>query len=98
MKREDAADLANELMIHFGIAQQGWTFAWMDRKRTLGLCRYTTMEILLSRSYVDLNSERNVEQTIRHEIAHALAGSGAGHGALWIDVAYQCGVDEDRKS
>lgn len=96
MKREDAADLAHELMTEFGLIEKGWRFGWMNRKRTLGLCRYSTMQILLSRGYVDLNNERNVEQTIRHEIAHALAGNGAGHGPLWVSMAYQCGVTDPK--
>lgn len=96
MKREDAEVLAHELMTEFGLIQKGWRFGWMTRKRTLGLCRYSTMEILLSVGYVDLNSEDNVEQTIRHEIAHALAGHGAAHGPMWVSMAYQCGVIDPR--
>lgn len=96
MKREDAADLAHELMTEFGLIQKGWRFNWMDRKRTLGLCRYSTMEILLSSGYVDLNNERSVEQTIRHEIAHALAGYAASHGPMWVSMAYQCGVTDPK--
>lgn len=96
MKREDARDLANELMAHFGILQKGWTFGWINRKRTLGLCRYSTQQILLSVSHVDLNERYHVEQTIRHEIAHALAGNEAAHGPVWVGMAYECGVDNPK--
>lgn len=92
MKREDARDLAHELMAEFGLLQKGWRFAWMSTKRLLGQCQYGSMEIKLSGPYTDLNTASHVEQTIRHEIAHALAGYGAAHGPDWVSMAYQCGV------
>lgn len=80
------------LMWEFGLTQRGWTFRWMNRKATLGLCKYGPMELLLSRSFVDLNTDDTVDQVCRHEIAHALAGHEAAHGPEWVGMAYQCGV------
>jgi predicted SprT family Zn-dependent metalloprotease len=92
MKRHEAAAMMTRLMTEFGLTQQGWSFRWMTRKKTLGLCQYFPKYLLLSTSFVDLNDEDVVEQVCRHEIAHALAGVDAGHGPVWQATAIQCGV------
>ena len=92
MKRHEAAAMMIRLMGEFGLIEKGWTFRWMTRKRTLGLCEYFPKYLLLSTSLVDLNDEDVVEQVCRHEIAHALAGHKAGHGPIWQATAIQCGV------
>ena len=61
----------------------GWKFKWSAAHTTLGLCRYSTKTIFLSKSISAINSEEEVVDTILHEIAHALAGSGHGHDAVW---------------
>lgn len=78
-------------MAQHNLPADGWTFSWMKRARTLGLCKYRTRQILLSESYVDLNDVDHVEQTILHEIAHALT-PGARHGAEWVAKARELGV------
>lgn len=92
MKREEAAAMMTRLMGEFDLIDKGWTFAWMSRRRTLGLCKYGPRQLLLSTVLVDHNSEDVVEQVCRHEIAHALAGHQAAHGPEWISMAYKCGV------
>jgi len=84
--------MMNHLMGEFGLIEKGWSFRWMTRKRTLGLCEYGPKYLLLSTSFVDLNDVDVVEQVCRHEIAHALAGHKAGHGPVWQAIAIQCGV------
>lgn len=80
------------LIEEFGLTEKGWTFQWMRRARTLGLCEYGPKYLLLSTSFVDLNEPDVVEQVCRHEIAHALAGHKAAHGPYWQAIAIQCGV------
>ena len=84
--------MMTRLMQEFDLTEQGWTFSWMRRKKTLGLCWHQARVLQLSTSFVDLNVEDVVEQVCRHEIAHALAGHKAGHGPVWQAIAIQCGV------
>jgi predicted SprT family Zn-dependent metalloprotease len=95
MNRSEARDLAIRLIREYGLENDGWRFKWMNRSRTLGLCKYRSQEILLSASYVDLNDADHVEQTIRHEIAHALT-PGAKHGPEWVGMAYHLGVRDPK--
>lgn len=92
MKLEDARRHTIQLMEDHGLTQQGWTFGWMNAKRTLGRCYYGRLLIVLSRPFVEMNDLPTVEQTILHEIAHALAGYNAGHGIEWQNVARSIGV------
>ena len=91
MNREEAAQMMTALLKEHGLWEQGWRFAWMNRMRTLGLCKYGPKELLLSVAYVDRHDREHVEQTCRHEIAHALT-PGAKHGPEWQAVAIQLGV------
>jgi hypothetical protein len=67
----------------FGLTAAGWTFAFNDRRRSLGYCRFPSRgrpgRVELSRHHVRKNPLGAVENTLRHEIAHALAGE-PGHG------------------
>jgi predicted SprT family Zn-dependent metalloprotease len=73
-----------------------WSFAWNNRRRGFGLCRYDCRQIELSCHLVALNSETEVRDTILHEIAHALAGPRAGHGRLWQIQAHAIGCNAER--
>lgn len=79
------------LLKEHGLYDQGWRFAWMNRMRTLGLCKYGPKQLLLSVAYVDRHDEEHVRQTCLHEVAHALT-PGAKHGPEWVGIAYQLGV------
>jgi len=61
----------------------GWGFAWDDAKRRIGVCKYSTRTIGLSRPGVRLASEETVLDTILHEIAHAQVGGQHGHDNVW---------------
>lgn len=91
MNRAEAAAMMTALIKEHRLDEQGWSFAWMNRMRTLGLCKYGPKELLLSLPYVDRHDRDHVDQTCRHEIAHALT-PGAKHGPEWRAVAIQCGV------
>ncbi|MEM9915799.1 MAG: SprT-like domain-containing protein, partial [Planctomycetota bacterium] len=72
MDLPSAGQLALSLMQHHGLADAGWTFRFNQRKRSLGLCNYTTQRIELSAPFVTRNDEPEVRDVILHEIAHAL--------------------------
>ncbi|MEM6854739.1 MAG: SprT-like domain-containing protein [Planctomycetota bacterium] len=72
MDLPSAGQLALSLMQHHGLTGAGWTFRFNQRKRSLGLCNYTTQRIELSAPFVTRNDEPEVRDVILHEIAHAL--------------------------
>ena len=72
----------------------GWVFAFNNRKRALGVCKYRSRTIELSKFFIVNSPEDEVLQTILHEIAHAIAGHAAGHGWKWRQVARQIGVKD----
>lgn len=85
MDVQKAQDFANEQLVKWGLAQEGWVVAMSKRlKTTLGQC-YDDSEkrIEINFQYVSLNDENLVYDTILHEIAHALAGIEDGHGEVW---------------
>lgn len=83
MNLVDAKRLAEELLEFWGLADEGWTFAFDHAKRRFGQCSYTRRVISLSRHLTELNDRCQVEDTILHEIAHARAGSYNGHNYVW---------------
>lgn len=87
--------MMNALLREHGLDKQGWSFAWMNRMRTLGLCKYGPKEVLLSVPYVDRHDREHVDQTCRHEIAHALT-PGAKHGPEWVAIARELGVEDPK--
>ncbi|MEM1107600.1 MAG: SprT-like domain-containing protein [Planctomycetota bacterium] len=72
MDLPSAGQLAHALMQTHGLTADGWTFRFNQRKRTLGLCNYTTKRIELSAPFVARNDESEIRDVILHEIAHAL--------------------------
>lgn len=72
----------------------GYTFDWMNSKRTLGQCNYGKKLIRLSEHYVFHNDETLVKDTILHELAHAFnyhIYNGRGHGRSWKFCCVQIG-------
>jgi predicted SprT family Zn-dependent metalloprotease len=95
MTEYDIETLARDLIRHW-LGEGGWTFAWNNRKRTFGLCRYREKRIELSRVRMPSETREAIEQTILHEIAHALAGPEAKHGPDWKAAARRIGVINPR--
>jgi predicted SprT family Zn-dependent metalloprotease len=85
-------NIAIEEMEKWGLTALGWHFKYNNRKRALGVCKYRTKSIQISRHLVRLNEHAEIMDTIRHEIAHALAGSRAGHGPEWKRWAVKVGA------
>jgi predicted SprT family Zn-dependent metalloprotease len=94
MKLSDAQALAESLMIQHRLLfpDHGiWTFHWMDRANICGRCERGTKRILLSKYYVEHNSDDDIRNTILHEIAHAICPV-SGHGRLWKLTAISVGA------
>jgi predicted SprT family Zn-dependent metalloprotease len=70
----------------------GWSFGYSRARRMLGVCRYNSRRIEISRFYAENNPEAHVRDTLLHEIAHALAGHSAGHGPAWQECARRLGA------
>lgn len=91
-----ARTIALDLMSLHGLPARGWTFAFDNAKRRLGVCKYGTKQITISRFMVGAADEETVRQTMLHEIAHALVGKGAGHGPVWKAKAASIGYTGKR--
>lgn len=48
MDAPTARQLAERLMVEYGLIQQGWKFVWLRAKRKFGHCKYRAKEIGLS--------------------------------------------------
>lgn len=70
----------------------GWSFAFGESKRRLGVCKYLVKRIEIARYYATHSAEDHVLDTLFHEIAHALAGPKAGHGPVWQAIAIRLGA------
>lgn len=95
MKLNEARDLANDLMIKHGIAEQGWRFEFDNAKRRFGCCKYRSKTITLSVYLTELNDVRKVKDTILHEIAHALCPKQK-HNEVWRRKALEIGCNGER--
>ena len=73
-------------------ALKGWTFAFSNARRRLGVCKYRSKRIEISEFYARNNPPESVLDTLLHEIAHALAGPAAGHGPKWKTIAARIGA------
>jgi predicted SprT family Zn-dependent metalloprotease len=93
---DDAANLMAQLMQEHQLFEGGWRCGWNHRRRSLGLCQYSTKRIELSQPLALVNDEATIRNTILHEIAHALAGSSAGHGRVWQLMAVSIGARPER--
>ena len=70
----------------------GWTFAFADTKRRLGVCKYRSKRIEIAEYYALNSPQESVLDTLLHEIAHAIAGPAARHGPAWKAVAVRLGA------
>lgn len=91
-----AKELAIKLMQKHGLIERGWRFEFNFAKRRLGVCKFMSKEIGLSKPYTELNEEKRIRNTILHEIAHALVGHSHGHDAVWRAKAIEIGCDGER--
>jgi hypothetical protein len=86
----------------FNMKQLGWSFAFNERKRALGLCSYRSKTIYLSQWFIDHNT-REMKMwinTMVHEIAHAINGQlgGRGHDYQWRNIFVSFGGNGERTS
>lgn len=101
-KMAKAKLLAHIEMTKWGLDSPAWVFEFNNRKKTMGVCQYPSVErgrpgkIMLSKHFVEHNAESEVLDTIRHEIAHALAGRGTGHGPEWKRQCLLVGAKPER--
>lgn len=84
--------LAAAMLSEHGLTERGWSFAWNRRASALGVCKYKTRTVELSRPFFDANDDDTALDTLAHEVAHALAGPAAGHGSEWRRWAVKLGA------
>jgi predicted SprT family Zn-dependent metalloprotease len=84
--------LADAMLTEHGLTASGWSFAWNRRAGALGVCKYKTRTVELSRPFFDANDDDTALDTLAHEVAHALAGPHAGHGSEWRRWAVKLGA------
>lgn len=92
MNLTDAKRLAEGLMADHGLPASGWTFTFDSAERRMGVCRYQSRSIGISRLFAAEASEREVRDVALHEIAHALVGPGHKHDHVWKAKARQIGA------
>jgi predicted SprT family Zn-dependent metalloprotease len=90
MKLSEVEQLAKEKMAKY--LSPEWTFAWTVNIGSIGLCKYSTKQIVLSKSWMEAMERGEVFDTILHEIAHALVGPGNGHNKVWKTMARSIGA------
>ena len=73
----------------------GWTVAYSNSRRRLGVCKYDSKRIEIS-AYLAILHPEKVLNTLLHEIAHAIVGHDAGHGPTWVHKAIEIGCDGRR--
>lgn len=96
MKLLDAKRLAKDLMTQHGLKAMGWSFAFDNAVKRLGLCTFSTKTISISKTLTRLNPDTQVRNTLLHEIAHALIGAGHGHNSAWRSKAMAIGCNGQR--
>ena len=89
MEREDAQQMARELMNQHGLSE--WSFRFDRARRRAGSCIHSRKEITLSGPLTTLYDARTVRGVILHEIAHALVGSSHNHDEVWQAKARELG-------
>ena len=81
MTIEETFKLANDIKNKFP-ELSNWRISFHNKKRSLGTCKYSTREILISKSILPFMSDYGIKMTILHEIAHALTPRH-GHDYYW---------------
>ncbi len=89
MDLQKAEQLARELLKEHGL--DDWSFVWKRGIHKIGVCRYSSKRIELSKDLTAVNEEYHIIDTVKHEIAHALVGKGFGHGSTWRIKAIEIG-------
>tara|TARA_R110000772_G_scaffold219593_2_gene330147 strand:- start:1849 stop:2607 length:759 start_codon:yes stop_codon:yes gene_type:complete len=86
----------------FNMNEMGWSFAFNDRKRALGLCSYYPRKIYLSQWFIEHNTRemKMWVNTMVHEISHAINHKlgGRGHDWQWKQIFMSFGGDGNRCS
>jgi len=91
----ETTTLANKLMKEFGLADEGWTFRFSNKKTIMGTCYHGEKVIEFSKWYVE-SHPNEIEDTIRHEIAHALVGPDHDHDYVWRRKCLEVGARPER--
>lgn len=69
-----------------------WSFAFDNRRSTVGLANYDTRTISISRHWTTVLAMSKLYATVEHEVAHAIAGNADGdHGPQWRRAALSLG-------
>jgi predicted SprT family Zn-dependent metalloprotease len=90
MDLKELEDLAHQELLKHNLT--GWTFAFVNTKRRLGVCKYREKRIEIAEYYAANSPRETVVDTLLHEIAHAIVGPGVGHGPGWKLVAMRLGA------
>lgn len=98
MDLQAAQQLANRMMVHYGLTQKGWIFAYDRAKSRLGLTDFRKKRISVSKYMTEAGTKEDFTQTMLHEIAHALLHPSAKHGKHWKDLAAKIGYTGGRTS
>lgn len=86
----------------FDLSSYGWKIQFNNSKRALGICKFSTRTITLSRYFFNEttgHSHDRLTNTILHEIAHAidfLIRKKSNHDSFWKSIARQIGCDGKR--
>ena len=93
MTQQEVTQLAHDLMSKHGLIQQGWSFKFDNARRRVGVCKYHTKTIGLSKTYLPHMKKSAIKDTILHEIAHALVGDRHRHNHVWRRKAREIGCN-----
>ena len=96
MELNKAKEMTGELMVKYGLFQNGWVFKIDRAIRRLGCCIEGRKEIHLSQHFIELNDDAEIKDTILHEIAHALVGGINHHNHVWQTMAINLGCRPNR--
>lgn len=90
MTKNEINKLANDLIKEHYLL--GWRFSFHNKKNSLGTCKYSTREILLSNVFIQYLNDYGIKMTLLHEIAHALT-KGHNHDRTWARKCISIGGD-----
>jgi predicted SprT family Zn-dependent metalloprotease len=96
MKRKEIILMARDLMSKHPELSL-WHFSFNNRKKSFGLCCYTTRTISISSYLCDSMTDIAIKDTLIHEIAHALT-QGHHHDYVWRRKCAELGGVPERTS
>jgi len=73
-----------------------WRFEFDNARARLGVCKFRTKTISLSRHFTEKLNTPEVQDVILHEIAHAIVGGRHGHDYVWKSKCIEIGCNPDR--